>query len=87
MKVYVPKNHNKLLLSNIKYGECFWFQEQLYIKTNAVHYTTLVYKKILNDSESLDAVKLSDGILYHWFYDPVILMESDVAVLELSKNE
>lgn len=83
MKIYVPKNHNELLLSDIKYGECFWYYNSLYIKTNAVHYNNLIRQ---DNSCSLDGVRLSDGLLFHWFDDPVVLMESDVAVFESSRN-
>lgn len=83
MKVYLPKNHNELLLSDVKYGECFWFQKELYIKTNAIHYISLSKGNL----DSLDGVKLSNGVLYHWLCDPVVSIELNVAVLELNENE
>jgi len=81
MKVYVPKNHNKLLLSSIKHGECFWLNNELYIKINTQFYDAL------KSYSSIYAVRLRDGVLFDFTTCPVVLMEPDVAVLESSKNE
>lgn len=80
MKVYVPKNHNELLLSSIKHGECFWHDKELYIKINTSFYDVLKsYSKIYT-------VRLRDGVLFD-FIDRIVSIEPDVAVLESSKNE
>jgi len=81
MKVYVPKNHNELLLSSIKYGECFWHDKELYIKVDTC------FCNILKSFSKIYAVRLRDGVLFDFTTCPVVLMESDVAVLESSRNE
>ena len=81
MKIYVPKNHNKLLLSSIKHGECFWLNEELYIKINTSFYD------VLKSLSAIYVVRLRDGVLFDFTTCPVVLLESDVAVLESSRNE
>ena len=81
MKIYVPKNHNELLLSSIKYGECFWHDKELYIKIDASFYN------ILKSNSAIYAVRLCDGVLFDFTTCPTVLMEPDVAVLESSRNE
>lgn len=81
MKVYVPKNHNELLLSDVKYGECFWFEEDLYIKIDTQYYD------VLRSVSRIYAVRLCDGMLFDFTTCPVILMESNVAIFELNRNE
>jgi len=80
MKVYVPKNHNKLLLSSIGYGECFWFDDELYIKINTP------FHNVLKSLSKIYAVKLCDGILFDFTTDPIVLIESNVAIFESNKN-
>jgi len=81
MKVYVPKNHNNLLLSSIKHGECFWLNNELYIKINTQFYDAL------KSYSSIYAARLRDGVSFDFISGSMVLMEPDVAVLESSRNE
>jgi hypothetical protein len=82
MKIYVPKNHNKLLLSSIGYGECFWVDEELYIKVSTP------FHNVLKSLSAIYAVRLRDGVLFDFTTCPIVLMESNVAIFESgNKNE
>jgi len=81
MEVYVPKSHNELLLSSIKRGECFWLNNELYIRINTSFYD------VLKSRSTIYAVRLRDGLLFDFISGSMVLMEPDVAVLESSRNE
>ena len=80
MKVYVPKNHNEVLLSSIKYGECFWLNNELYIRINTSFYD------VLKSRSAIYAIRLRDGMLFDFINGSMVLMESNVTICELNKN-